>query len=60
MQFMLVRKDVKTGSTNVRFFEDRHVAIYEGQRLEGVFEGSDWWVAEVHYTAYAPRQGEAA
>lgn len=55
MKFTLVRKDVKTGSTTVRFFEDRSIAIYEGQRLEAIFEGSDWWVAEVHHTAYAPR-----
>lgn len=58
MKYMLVRKEVIGGATTVRFYDSREVAIYEGEKLERVFEGSDWWVGEVQYTAYAPRKKE--
>ena len=57
--FMLIRKDVASGSSNVRFFDSKAEAMEQGRRLERIFDGSDWWVAEVHYTAYAPRQSAA-
>jgi hypothetical protein len=58
MKYMLVRKDAKLGgATNVRFFDDLAAAMEQGRRLSVVFEGCDWWVAEVQHAAYAKREG---
>lgn len=55
--YMLVRKEPKVGGvTTVRFFDDRAAAMEQGRRLSVVFEGCDWWVAEVIHAQHAPRK----